>query len=88
MLEKADLGDDRGRDIFVATGAVWRKLAMTMPDGYRIGNPYWDAYVTDFFRKFYDANFVDFTSWRCVFHPIHGGRNYPFAQEVSMLPRP
>lgn len=88
MLEKADLGNDRGRDIFVATGAVWRNLAMTMPEGYRIGNPYWDAYVTDFFRKYYDASFVDFTSWRCVFHPEHAGRNYPFAQEIATLPRP
>lgn len=88
MLENAELGDDRGRDIFVATGPVWRNLAMTMPDGYRIGNPYWDAYVTDFFRKFYDSSFVDFTSWRCVFHPIHGGRNYPYAQQVAELPRP
>jgi len=88
MLVKAELGDERGRDIFVATGAVWRNLAMQIPEGYRIGNPYWDAYVTDFFRKYYDASFVDFTSWRCVFHPSHQGRHYPFAQEAAEQPRP
>lgn len=83
MVENAELGDERGRDIFVAGGVVWRHLANEIPDGYRIGNPYWDAFITDFFRQHYDASFVDFTSWRCVFHPIHGERNYPFAEQAA-----
>lgn len=85
MLKDAWLGDDRGRDIFVAHYMVWRKLADQMPDYFRIGNPYWDAWITDWFREHYNDNFVDFTGSKTVFHPVHEGRNYPYAESISKV---
>lgn len=87
MLKTAWLGNDRGRDIFVAHYMVWRKLADQMPDCFRIGNPYWDAWITDWFREHYNDNFVDFTTSKTVFHPEHEGRNYPYAADIAKVYR-
>lgn len=83
MISQASLGNDRGRDIFIAHSRVWQEVAANVPPVLRIGNPRWDAWMTDFFRERWDAKFVDFTTMRCVFHPNHEGRHYPYAEEIA-----
>ena len=77
--------DDRGRDVFMARDFVWGKVAATLPDGYRIGNPRWDAALTNMFREHWDARFLDFSAMRLIFHPIHAARKYPFAEEIAAI---
>lgn len=79
---------DRGRDIFMAKQQVWQKVADTIPPHFRIGHQQWDAWMSDFFRdkvvpigREYDPS-KDFTKERCVFHPHHGDRQMPHAQEI------
>lgn len=81
-LEKAHLIDtDRGRDIFVATQRIWQRAAKEIPDHLRIGHQQWDAWMTDFFNTF-KPGFVDFTQMKCIFHPYHGDRQMPFAEQI------
>lgn len=82
----ASLGDDRGRDIFIARWDVWARIGREMPDKYRIGNCRWDAYLTDKFREHWNDGFVDFTSLRIIHHPIHGGRKRPYDYEIANAP--
>jgi hypothetical protein len=81
----AELGDDRGRDIFIARWDIWRDAARWIPPELRIGNARWDAWVTDYFRAKHNDAFLDFTNMRIVFHPIHGSRKRPYDEEISKL---
>lgn len=81
-LGKARLIDgDRGRDIFVANQRLWGQVARDIPSHYRIGHQQWDGWMTDFFNTFKPA-FVDFTQIRCIFHPTHGDRQMPYADQI------
>lgn len=82
--EAATLGDDRGRDIFIARQDVWKRVAREIPVVLRIGSARWDAWMTDFFRSHYNAGFVDFTAQRLIFHPIHEGRRRPYDHEIAL----
>lgn len=85
-LDKARLVDsDRGRDIFIATHLVWQTVAREIPGNLRIGHQQWDAWMTDFFNRYKPA-FIDFTQMRCIFHPTHGDRQMPFAEQVIQQP--
>lgn len=84
-FEAAELGNDRGRDIFIARSDVWRAASKIVPKELRIGNGRWDAWVTDFFRARYNNAFVDFTASKMVFHPIHGSRNRPYDEEIAKV---
>ncbi len=83
----ATLGDDRGRDIFVARRDVWRDLARILPEDLRIGNTRWDAAFVNWFRDEFGVKFIDFTDKRIVFHPIHGGRNRPYDEMIASKPQ-
>lgn len=83
--DQAQLGEDRGRDIFIARCDVWRHAARNVPDEFRIAHGGWDGWTTDFFRRHYNENFIDFTGQRLIFHPIHGSRKMPYAAEVATV---
>ena len=84
-FKNAELGDDRGRDIFIARNDVWRDAARVIPEQFRISHQGFDGWITDFFRRKYDSSFIDFTNRRCVFHPVHGNRKMPHAAEVATI---
>ena len=83
--DAAELGDDRGRDIFIARHDVWKRAAREVPEAFRIGNGRWDGYVTDLFRRHYNDSFIDFSQKRLVFHPIHGNRKRPYDEEIAAV---
>ncbi len=85
-LTDKDGRDDRGRDLFIARADVWAKIAKEMPIKFRIGQPQWDAWITDAFRQHWDAKFLDFTALRMVYHPHHEGRRRPYAEEIANTP--
>ncbi len=82
----ASLGDDRGRDIFIARQDIWRQLGRELPEDLRIGHGHWDAAITNVFRLRYDEKFLDFTKMKIVFHPVHQGRKRPFNEALSGKP--
>jgi hypothetical protein len=79
----AELGNDRGRDIFIARRDVWRNYARVVPSALRIGNARWDAHATDYFRGRHDEGFIDFTASKMVYHPRHEGRKRPYDAEIA-----
>lgn len=81
----AQLGLDRGRDIFIARNDVWRDAARHVPNELRIGNSRWDAWATDWFRIRYNDSFLDFTNMRAIFHPNHESRRRPYDEEISKV---
>lgn len=84
----ADLGDDRGRDVFITRWDIWRDLARKLPDELRIGHGLWDAALVNYFRDRYGAKFVDFTSRKLIFHPRHEGRRRPHQPLEAVDVRP
>lgn len=82
-LTNQDGVDDRGRDVFIARWDVWHDMHRDIPTKYRIGHNGWDKYVTDWFREHHNTRFLDFTGYKIVHHPHHGGRKQPFIEEVS-----
>lgn len=73
---------DRGRDIFVATYDVWQRVAGIIPPYLRIGHQQWDRWLSDYFRDTFSSRFHDFTDNRFIFHPNHGDREMPHAQQI------
>lgn len=84
-FKSAQLGDARGRDIFIARNDIWRHCSKHMPEQMRIAHGRWDAVLTDTFRRFYNESFLDFTNFRVVFHPEHGERLRPHEEEISKV---
>lgn len=82
-LMDADGKDDRGRDVFIARWDVWAQVAKETPEKYRVGNPQWDAFLTDKFREHWNDKFIDFTAMRLCHHPHHGGRRHPYAEAIA-----
>lgn len=81
-FDKAQLIEtDRGRDIFIATPRVWAGVALKIPGHLRIGHQQWDAWMTDYFNSF-KPGFIDFTQMKCIFHPTHGDRQMPYAEQI------
>lgn len=76
--------DDRGRDVFIARWDVWGRIAKDIPDQYRISHNAWDAYLTDKFREHWNDRFLDFTAFRYVLHPHHGGRKRPYHETMTV----
>lgn len=72
---------DKGRDIFMAKQSLWKRIAELVPPHLRIGHQQWDAWMSDFFRE-QDLRFYDFSKDKCVFHPRHGDRQMPYAQQI------
>lgn len=81
----AQLGNDRGRDIFIARNDIWRDAAHNVPEQFRIGHQGFDGWITDFFRGKYNTSFIDFTDMRIIFHPNHGNRKMPHSKEVAAV---
>ena len=81
-FENAVLIDsDRGRDIFIAKKRVWKRIADLVPGHLRIGHQQWDAWMTDYFNSL-KPSFFDFTGIKCIFHPNHGDRQMPYADQI------
>jgi hypothetical protein len=74
--------DDRGRDVFIARWDVWAQVANETPERFRLGHGRWDAFMTDKFREHWNDRFVDFSAFRWVHHPHHGGRRRPHELET------
>lgn len=74
---------DLGLDVFVAQPEVWRKMYRQVPKDYRIGHIMWDTWCSGYFNRVLKGSVVDFSHFRCVFHPNHEGRKRPF--EVTTL---
>jgi hypothetical protein len=87
--ETGDLGsavrvrENRGMDIFVCTPEVWLAISKAIPEYLRIGHPTWDTWVCGFLASNYGFGFREFTSYRCIFHPRHGGRETPHSAEIK-----
>jgi len=74
--------EDRGMDIFVATPEVWRMVEKRIPEYLRIGHQTFDSWLCGFFCANFGFGFRQFTDYRCIFHPKHGGRETPFSSEI------
>lgn len=68
---------DNGLDFFASKPFLWAKARDAVPETLRIGHPTWDTWMIGFFNRHARHHFYDITSYRCVFHPIHGGRQHP-----------
>lgn len=73
---------DRGMDIFVATQDAWKIVAKQIPEYLRIGHPTFDSWLCGFFCHNFGFGFRQFTDYRCIFHPKHGGRETPHSPEI------
>lgn len=69
---------DFGMDVFIATPETWKMVLNFIPESFRIGHPLWDNWMCGFFNSKLKNHFADFTSYKCIFHPIHNGRMTPF----------
>lgn len=83
--DKAELGDDRGRDIFIARNDIWRDMAKAVPEELRIGHGRWDAFCVDWFRIKFNDSFIDFTNSKMIFHPIHESRRRPHEEQIAKV---
>lgn len=73
---------DRGMDLFCCLPHVWGQISRHIPDYLRIGHPTWDTWVCGFLCSNFGFGFRQFTDYRCVFHPKHGGRKMPHSEEI------
>lgn len=78
------LPDDKGRDIFICTPRIWRKVAVEIPDSCRIGHQQWDSWMIAFLRTVLQNRFGEFTRIPCIYHPKHGQRKMPHADDVDI----
>lgn len=69
---------DKGLDIFVTTPRMWKLVAAEIPENLRIGQIQFDTWLTGFFLVKLRNAFRDFSRFKCVFHPKHGGRDMPY----------
>lgn len=83
-LDTRELGEDRGRDVWVLQPAWWRRVAEKISPTCRIGHNQWDAWMFGFMRYEAKYNFGEFSNVPCVFHPRHEGRHQPFVSEVDI----
>ena len=83
-LDTGELGEDRGRDVWVLRPAWWKRVAKKVPRSCRIGHNQWDTWMFGFMRYEAGYKFGEFTNVPCVFHPKHDGRNQPFVGEVNI----
>lgn len=74
--------NDRGMDIFIANPEIWRIISKAVPPYLRIGHPTWDTWVCGFFCDRLGTSFRQFTDRKVIFHPRHGGRKTPYADEI------
>lgn len=77
---------DKGLDIFLAKPWLWREVARQCPAGYRIGHCEWDTWTLGTLMRITHRKMADFTESKCIFHPIHEGRDRPFNKEVPKMP--
>lgn len=77
---------DKGLDIFIARPWLWRSLAKKIPSAYRIGHCEWDTWVLGQLMRETHWKMADFTESRCIFHPVHEGRDMPHNAEVPRMP--
>lgn len=84
-FDKADMGDDRGRDFFMCRSDIWHAVAETINPGFRIGHQKWDAWMVNFLRAKYNDGFADISGDRLIFHPVHEGRKMPHSEQVAQL---
>lgn len=68
--------EDYGLDVFVASQDVWKKVAGSVPGDLRLGNILWDTWMAGFFSSNFGNRYIDFTGFKCVFHPRHGSRGH------------
>lgn len=80
-LSEAELVD-YGYDFFLAERALWLDIARKVPSQYRIGHAAWDTWVMGYFNKTCVRQFVDITSRRAIFHPLHNNRHQPYTFQV------
>lgn len=77
---------DKGLDIFIARPWLWKTLAKQCPPGYRIGHCEWDTWCLGMLMRFTHRKMADFTESKCIFHPIHEGRDRPHNADVPKMP--
>lgn len=77
---------DKGMDIFVARTWLWKILAREIPNDYRLGHCEWDTWVLGQLMRHTHWKMADFTPSRCIFHPIHDGRDRPLNHKVPKMP--
>jgi hypothetical protein len=80
--EAVRIKEDRGMDIFVAPGEIWKMVAERIPEYLRIGHPTHDSWLCGFFCKNFGFGFRQFTDYRCIFHPKHNGRETPHSPTI------
>lgn len=83
-MDDADV-TDRGLDIFIAKPWLWQSLSKEIPTGYRFGHCEWDTWVLGKLMQRTHWKMGDFTPSRCVFHPVHEGRNMPLNEQVPKM---
>lgn len=74
---------DLGFDVFVAQPGIWRKVYKDCPKDLRIGHIMWDTWLSGWMNSNLKNNVVDFSHYRCVYHPVHGGRKMPFQHDIN-----
>lgn len=66
---------DLGLDFFCASPAIWRRVAVEIPDEFLIGHILFDTWLLSFFMQIAPRYCYDLSPCRLVFHPKHEHRD-------------
>jgi len=69
---------DFGLDIFITTGDIWRDMFTKINPDLRTCGLIYDSWMTGYLWHTLGHGYRNFTDYRCVFHPKHGGREAPY----------
>lgn len=69
---------DHGLDFFAAYPEVWHSAYKSVSAEYRISGSKWDTWFMNFCQVTLGRLFCDITQYRCIFHPKHEERIFPF----------
>lgn len=70
---------DNGLDFFCTAPEIWQMAHKYVSSEYRISGAKWDTWLMNFLHVTLSGRFfTDITPHRCIFHPRHGEREFPF----------
>jgi len=70
---------DNGLDFFCTVPEIWHMAYKFVSQEYRISGGKWDTWLMNFLHVTLSGRFFpDITHHRCIFHPKHGEREFPY----------
>lgn len=77
--------NDFGLDIFIAPDSVWKSMYSKIHPGLRKTGMVYDTWITGYLWNTLGKGYRNFTDFKCVFHPRHGGRQRDFQNDVKWI---